>query len=146
MGAYSPDPGSICVYCGSLAVVLDHVVPRARGGWGGSNLVPACRACNISKRDLDVAMWLGGQVVVGPDARRERIWVRLADGEIASAIGDHGLGRRVGRDVFRRIVGMPDRLAMSQLVRERVGDAWSGFDSAIEVVESLVGSEDEVYA
>lgn len=143
MGAYSPDAGSICAYCGSPAAVFDHVIPRSRGGWGGSNLVPACRACNTSKRDLDVAVWLGGQVVASQDARRKRISMRLARGDIAFGVNDPGLETRVCRDVFRRIAGMADRVSMSRLAGARIGPAWDPFAAAIAIVEHLVGAGDE---
>ena len=41
-----------CQYCPAPAESLDHVVPRSRGGahsW--DNVVAACRACNVAKRD-----------------------------------------------------------------------------------------------
>jgi 5-methylcytosine-specific restriction endonuclease McrA len=48
--------GGRCVYCGSAATSIDHVVPRSRGGrheW--SNVVSACRRCNHVKADRAVA-------------------------------------------------------------------------------------------
>ena len=44
--------GQTCVYCGSSATSIDHVVPRSRGGthtW--DNVVAACRGCNHAKAD-----------------------------------------------------------------------------------------------
>ena len=41
-----------CQYCGQMADSIDHVMPRSRGGgheW--TNLVAACRRCNLAKRD-----------------------------------------------------------------------------------------------
>lgn len=41
-----------CVYCGSAATSLDHVVPKSRGGahsW--ENVVAACGRCNHAKAD-----------------------------------------------------------------------------------------------
>lgn len=53
--------GGYCTYCGSdgtRAEVVDHVEPLE---WGGanviSNLVPACRPCNASKRDRKPLEW-----------------------------------------------------------------------------------------
>jgi 5-methylcytosine-specific restriction endonuclease McrA len=45
----------ICHYCGgkftSAELTMDHVVPLARGGESTrGNIVPACRACNQSKK------------------------------------------------------------------------------------------------
>lgn len=48
--------GGRCVYCGTPATSIDHVVPRSRGGaheW--SNVVSACRRCNHVKADRTVA-------------------------------------------------------------------------------------------
>ncbi|MFI2212992.1 HNH endonuclease [Streptomyces sp. NPDC020141] len=54
-----------CTYCDrdfgpTMIAEMDHVTPLAKGGlhtWW--NLAPACRDCNRSKSDLDVAVWLG---------------------------------------------------------------------------------------
>ena len=48
--------GGRCVYCGSTATSLDHVVPRSRGGrheW--NNVVSACGRCNHVKADRAVS-------------------------------------------------------------------------------------------
>lgn len=40
----------ICVYCGSEATVVDHIVPKSHGGLDlPSNLVAACFRCNSAK-------------------------------------------------------------------------------------------------
>jgi 5-methylcytosine-specific restriction endonuclease McrA len=48
-----------CFYCGSLhRITVDHVVAIARGGADSiGNLVPACKTCNSSKRDLTIIEW-----------------------------------------------------------------------------------------
>ncbi|MFJ5633236.1 HNH endonuclease [Streptomyces goshikiensis] len=53
--------GGYCTYCssdGTRAEVVDHVEPWE---WGGANtitnLVPACRPCNASKRDRTPLQW-----------------------------------------------------------------------------------------
>ncbi len=47
-----------CVYCGSPAESVDHVVPLNRGGWEHeSNLAPACGSCNGSKGDRLLVEW-----------------------------------------------------------------------------------------
>ncbi|MGW4324098.1 HNH endonuclease [Streptomyces sp. NPDC004684] len=48
-----------CVYCGEFATEVDHIRPLAsHGGWEHtSNLVPACRTCNASKRDRLLIDW-----------------------------------------------------------------------------------------
>ena len=51
-----------CAYCGSVErkkeLTVDHVVPLAKEGTDAyTNLVPACRACNISKGHSGVRQW-----------------------------------------------------------------------------------------
>ena len=42
-----------CVYCGSKAEEIDHIIPRAKGGTNSVyNLVASCRACNEKKSNL----------------------------------------------------------------------------------------------
>lgn len=44
-----------CVYCGSSADTIDHVVPRSKGGgnkW--ENTVACCKPCNTHKSDYDL--------------------------------------------------------------------------------------------
>jgi 5-methylcytosine-specific restriction endonuclease McrA len=50
----------VCHYCGkqvgAAALTMDHVVPVARGGRSTrGNVVPACAACNKTKRALTPA-------------------------------------------------------------------------------------------
>lgn len=52
--------GYCCAYCGEKPLQLepDHVVPLARGGANSTtNLLPACRECNISKQALLPDEW-----------------------------------------------------------------------------------------
>jgi 5-methylcytosine-specific restriction endonuclease McrA len=47
-----------CVYCGSDAEHLDHVIPKSRGGRRVPiNLVAACAFCNISKWNQTPEEW-----------------------------------------------------------------------------------------
>lgn len=48
-----------CSYCGRQGkLVMDHVVPLARGGrHAPGNVAPACVTCNSSKSDLFVSEW-----------------------------------------------------------------------------------------
>jgi hypothetical protein len=48
-----------CAYCGSAErITIDHVLALSRGGLDeSSNLVPACRSCNSSKRAQPVEDW-----------------------------------------------------------------------------------------
>ena len=42
-----------CVYCGTKATEIDHVIPRSNGGTNSTyNLVASCRACNQIKSNL----------------------------------------------------------------------------------------------
>ena len=48
-----------CYYCGSgKNLVVDHLIPRIRGGPDDSdNLIWACRTCNSSKHGRDMLAW-----------------------------------------------------------------------------------------
>ena len=50
-----------CAYCGDTGPGLqrDCVLPVARGGrYTVANVVPACRACNMSKSGHEVTAWM----------------------------------------------------------------------------------------
>lgn len=61
--------GNRCAYCGGKGATgrwqglqADHVIPISKGGTHVlSNVVPACRACNFSKRDKDAEAWYRAQ-------------------------------------------------------------------------------------
>ena len=56
----------LCVYCGTRADTLDHVLPRSRGGrheW--TNVVAACAACNHRKGDR-LLVELGWRISAAP--------------------------------------------------------------------------------
>ena len=55
-----PPAGAVCVYCAIRpAEVLDHVLPRSRGGTDlPDNLVPACWRCNDAKNARTPAEWI----------------------------------------------------------------------------------------
>jgi len=53
----------VCFYCGRVCIVkelcIDHVFPKSRGGTHEkSNLVNACKKCNLLKRDLSLREFL----------------------------------------------------------------------------------------
>lgn len=50
-----------CAYCGTTSTDLqrDCVLPISRGGrYTLANVVPACRACNASKCNTEVTLWM----------------------------------------------------------------------------------------
>jgi 5-methylcytosine-specific restriction endonuclease McrA len=49
-----------CAYCGiANATTWDHILPISLGGeTEPGNIVPACVACNSSKKNLDLFEWL----------------------------------------------------------------------------------------
>lgn len=53
-----------CAYCGSSnRLEADHVVALSKGGLHtASNIVPACKCCNASKRDRPVEQWYRSQI------------------------------------------------------------------------------------
>jgi 5-methylcytosine-specific restriction endonuclease McrA len=51
-----------CVYCGSKAEHIDHVIPIAKGGAHKvGNLVAACQSCNQRKSDKFLSFWKAGR-------------------------------------------------------------------------------------
>ncbi|WP_174278024.1 HNH endonuclease [Goekera deserti] len=89
--------GQTCVYCGSSATSIDHVVPRSRGGthtW--DNVVAACRRCNHTKADRSLAE-LGWVLDQPPGAPSGAAW-RL-------------LGHRTVDPRWRTWLGMPDSVS-----------------------------------
>ncbi len=55
-----------CVYCGSFATRVDHILPLSRGGNEvESNLVPACALCNESKGAKLLTEWIASRVSYG---------------------------------------------------------------------------------
>lgn len=62
-----------CRYCGNPATVLDHVVPRSKGGDGSaSNLAPCCYDCNRDKGNKDVDTWRASRKKDEGNQSRER--------------------------------------------------------------------------
>ena len=67
-----------CTYCG-LALVfsamhIDHVLPRTQGGEDVfDNLVPACQACNNSKKGRTPAQWSAVLHALPPRATTLRV-------------------------------------------------------------------------
>lgn len=69
--------GSGCAYCGQTADTLDHVQPIVRGGLTiPTNLVPACRECNLRKGHADAIGWFRDHHGWSPD-REQRLldWI-----------------------------------------------------------------------
>lgn len=67
-----------CGYCGNHADSIDHVLPRSRGGknvW--ENVIAACRACNLRKRDRTPEE-AGMKLSSVPRAPREMSWIVYA--------------------------------------------------------------------
>lgn len=48
-----------CAYCGGkYNLEKDHIIPLAKcGGFTKSNIIPACRRCNASKKNSDLDIW-----------------------------------------------------------------------------------------
>jgi 5-methylcytosine-specific restriction endonuclease McrA len=89
--------GQTCVYCGSFATSIDHVVPRSRGGthtW--DNVVAACRRCNHTKADRSLAE-LGWQLPNPPRTPSGAAW-RL-------------LGARTVDPRWREWLGVPESVS-----------------------------------
>lgn len=60
------EPCAPCAYCGAEATVLDHIMPRSRGGSSKrDNLAPACKPCNSAKRDRTPDEWKTARLARG---------------------------------------------------------------------------------
>src|SRR5699024_6142729 len=52
--------GYSCAYCGDTKSKLEkeHVIPVSKnGGFVKNNIIPACKVCNLKKRDNDFEEW-----------------------------------------------------------------------------------------
>lgn len=50
--------GYLCGYCGKFATHMDHITPLSKGGADKeSNMMPACRDCNLTKGAKTLAEW-----------------------------------------------------------------------------------------
>lgn len=118
--------GRACVYCGasglgtgSVPLTLDHVRPRARrGAEDPTNLVAACRSCNLAKGDLELEEFLRDRPAV-----LERVRRRLAAPlrEEAVSVSRSALHRRL------RELCLPVRAASggrTKWNRSRAGLPW----------------------
>lgn len=55
-----------CAYCGAEATLVDHVMPRSRGGSNKRrNLVPACKPCNSAKGNRTPQEWRAARLARG---------------------------------------------------------------------------------
>lgn len=55
--------GEKCVYCGNDAETVDHIIPKSFGGTDDkSNLVPACKSCNSTKKNKTLADFLNSNM------------------------------------------------------------------------------------
>jgi 5-methylcytosine-specific restriction endonuclease McrA len=62
-----------CAYCGKSGTTIDHVIPISKGGRDEiGNVLPACRRCNSSKGNKDLAAWLNEKGFTDPRAEHER--------------------------------------------------------------------------
>ncbi len=50
--------GRVCMACGEVGEVVDHIVPRKRGGGDhASNLQVLCRSCHSTKSAKEGSRW-----------------------------------------------------------------------------------------
>lgn len=78
-------PGN-CFYCGEYreALVLDHVVPLARGGtYDPWNLVRSCSSCNSKKSDMIPSEWCPNNAgAIEIERRSNKILPRMRKGRM----------------------------------------------------------------
>ena len=72
-----------CAYCGDVDNKLEkeHVIPVSKNGaFVKSNIIPACKTCNLNKRDKDLEEWYPGYKHF-TEERYERIreWIGIKD-------------------------------------------------------------------
>lgn len=70
-----------CAYCGQSETELqqDHFIPVARGGgYTESNIIPACKSCNISKNDSVFHEWYIKKPFYSPE-REARIMAYIKE-------------------------------------------------------------------
>lgn len=62
-----------CAYCGSVDnIEQEHVIPLSKGGsHTASNIVPACRSCNSSKRQRLIEKWYSQQTFYDKEKERK---------------------------------------------------------------------------
>lgn len=85
-----------CAYCGEKPKTLtqDHFIPMSRGGGlTKSNIVPACRRCNSSKRDEDFLIWYHRQKFY--DSEREKAILEYIKSNSQSQNGSFVLPREL---------------------------------------------------
>jgi len=59
-----------CAYCGTSGTTIDHIVPISKGGRDEiGNVLPACKSCNSSKNNKDLAVWLAEKGLADPRDR-----------------------------------------------------------------------------
>lgn len=78
-----------CAYCGADGDLhIEHVVPISKGGPHSiGNIIPACKDCNLSKRDSDAETWYHSQPFFS-ELRWRKIcrvlgWQRSSVGQLA---------------------------------------------------------------
>ncbi len=59
----------VCVYCGcNKNLTLDHIIPVSKSGTSYlTNLVTACKTCNLSKNRSDVFVWCKRKGILVPE-------------------------------------------------------------------------------
>lgn len=82
--------GGLCAYCRvARATTWDHVIPRSKNGRNTkSNLVPACRECNMYKGDQDVQKWMKVRGITPCDQLMEIINKITQNNNVDGVVGD----------------------------------------------------------
>ena len=100
-----------CAYCGDPApTTVDHVTPVSRGGTDDrSNLVPACRSCNMEKLDFTPEEWREWREAKGygwpPKSRFERFMEILRQTAERDGVPEAEMRARVLRNLIDK--GLP---------------------------------------
>ena len=140
--------GHRCAYCGEFLIepTKDHIKPRIDGGkLEQTNIIPACRSCNSSKKDNEMLSWFQSQPFYDPK-RAEKIsdYVSLVSFMKSSEYeGDMIVTKEVTKQVA------PDTTAQIFWLKNRQPDKWRsnpqpGNDELLDKLDSILGGIDAI--
>ena len=143
--------GHRCAYCGKFLIepTKDHIKPRIHGGkLEQSNIVPACRSCNSSKKDNEMLSWYQSQPFYDPQ-RAEKIsdYVSLVGFMKSSEYSEYNDELIVTKDVTKQVA--PDTTAQIFWLKNRQPDKWrsnpqTGQNEVLDKLDEILGGIDAV--
>jgi len=108
-----------CAYCGSDEFIQkDHVIPLAKSGeFKRTNIIPACKTCNCSKKDRNINVWYKKQSFFDKK-RLEKIELYLKD------VGESSISEsfRITKIINKHIA--PDITSIIFWLKNKSRDEW----------------------